>query len=72
MDSVKKPKNFLTRHYPAPTVKSCGKNRYATRAEAETVAAEQETIFAREELHLHVYHCAMCGGWHLTKRERTD
>lgn len=29
---------------------------------------QQELMFASEGLKLKVYHCAFCGGWHLTKR----
>lgn len=52
---------------PAPTLRSCGKNRYNSEAEAKMVAGEQELRFASQGLKLKVYHCSFCGGWHLTK-----
>ena len=52
---------------PAPPQRSCGKNRYNSKREAEEVAMQQELMFASEGLKLRVYHCAFCGGWHLTK-----
>lgn len=51
---------------PAPRQKCGGKNRYTTRQEAELVAEQQMLLFASEGLRLYVYHCAYCGGWHLT------
>ena|GEM_PF-1571007 len=60
-------KKNLLKVLPADRQKSCGKNRYNSRQEAETVAREQEIINASEELKLEVYHCALCGGWHLTR-----
>jgi len=54
---------------PAAPAKSCGKNRYNSRNEAEKVAREQELIFANQNLKLNIYHCALCGGWHLTKND---
>jgi len=56
---------------PASREKSCGKNRYTSRTEAEKIAHEQELIFANKDLHLEVYFCANCGGWHLTSRKNT-
>lgn len=56
---------------PSPPQKSCGKNRYSSKREAETVAREQEIIFASDDLELKVYLCASCSGWHLTRREIT-
>jgi hypothetical protein len=53
---------------PAPPQKSCGKNCYKSRQEADAVAREQEIIFARDDLELKSYHCVSCGGWHLTRR----
>jgi len=53
---------------PAKPEKSCGKNRYKSRAEAELVADEQEIIFAHNDLKLKAYLCADCGGWHLTQK----
>ena len=57
---------------PRQPEKSCGKNRYATRAEAETVAAQQMLIFAnlQSDLELSVYKCGFCGGWHLTSHRK--
>lgn len=52
---------------PAPVQKSCGKNRYNSEREAREVADQQELLFANKGLKLKVYHCMMCGGWHLTK-----
>jgi hypothetical protein len=57
---------------PAPTQKSCGKNCYKSRQEADAVAREQEIIFACDDLKLKSYRCAACGGWHLTKLEKTN
>ncbi len=57
---------------PAPIAKSCGKNRYHSCAEAKKVAREQEMLFSSSDLKLKVYHCPMCGGWHLTKRVQDD
>jgi predicted RNA-binding Zn-ribbon protein involved in translation (DUF1610 family) len=56
---------------PPPAQKSCGKNRYRSKREAEAVASEQEIIFASQDLELTVYLCPDCGGWHLT-RQRAD
>ena len=53
----------------AVTPKSCGKNRYKSKQEAETVGREQEIIFASENLQLKVYLCSSCGGWHLTRKK---
>jgi hypothetical protein len=51
--------------------RSCGgKNRYATKREAELVAREQEMRDLRQELRIEVYRCVYCGGWHLTSREK--
>jgi hypothetical protein len=52
---------------PTKVAQSCGKNRYNSKVEAEQVAAEQEIIFAADDLKLSVYLCSNCGGWHLTK-----
>ncbi|MDR0956971.1 MAG: hypothetical protein LBM09_00090 [Candidatus Nomurabacteria bacterium] len=54
---------------PAKPNRSCGKNRYNSEREADIVAREQELIFANQNLHLHSYFCAFCGGWHLTNRQ---
>jgi hypothetical protein len=51
----------------APTAKSCGKNCYISRDEANAVAREQEIIFAGDDLRLKAYRCASCGNWHLTR-----
>lgn len=56
---------------PVSTAKSCGKNRYKSKREAETVAREQEIIFAGQDLELTAYLCPNCNGWHLT-RQRVD
>ncbi|MDO4271528.1 MAG: hypothetical protein Q4C83_00900 [Candidatus Saccharibacteria bacterium] len=53
---------------PMPVPRSCGKNRYTSEQEAQLVADQQEIIFSNQGLKLRVYHCAFCGGWHLTKR----
>ena len=53
---------------PAPTRRSCGKNRYNSEREARVVADQQELLFANQGLRLKVYHCSFCGGWHLTKQ----
>ena len=53
---------------PAPTRRSCGKNRYNSEREAREVADQQELLFANQGLLLKVYHCSFCGGWHLTKQ----
>lgn len=52
---------------PLPTPRSCGKNRYSSRSEAESVAESLELQDLTRELRLRVYHCMLCGGWHLTK-----
>ena len=52
---------------PAPPQKSCGKNCYKSREEAEIVAREQEIIFETNDLKLKVYRCANCNSWHLTR-----
>lgn len=52
---------------PTKPIRSCGKNRYSSKIEAEQIAAEQEIIFASDNLKLSVYLCSNCGGWHLTK-----
>jgi hypothetical protein len=52
---------------PTPPQKSCGKNRYNSKEEADTVAREQEVIFSQNDLKLKSYRCSSCGGWHLTK-----
>ena len=49
--------------------RSCGKNRYPSKKEAEAIAEEQEIIFANQDLELKVYLCANCGGWHLTRKK---
>lgn len=49
--------------------RSCGKNRYRTKKEAEAVAIEQEIIFANQDLELAAYLCSSCGGWHLTRQK---
>jgi len=59
-------KKNLLKILPADRQKSCGKNRYDSRQEAEIVAREQEVLDQLDELRLKVYHCALCGGWHLT------
>lgn len=54
-----------------PAQKSCGgKVRYAHKHEAEQAA--EEVMIIEPELHLRVYKCAHCGGWHLTKAQPTD
>ncbi|MFZ2560685.1 MAG: hypothetical protein WAW91_03635 [Candidatus Nanoperiomorbaceae bacterium] len=59
---------------PRKTERACGKNRYATRVEAETVATQQMIIFANSQpdLKLSVYKCGFCGGWHLTSHRGND
>ncbi|MCL2451332.1 hypothetical protein FWD20_00380 [Candidatus Saccharibacteria bacterium] len=57
---------------PPKPVKSCGKNCYQSRQEADAVAREQETIFAGDDLRLKSYHCSSCGKWHLTRKSGTD
>lgn len=52
---------------PAPTQRSCGKNKYNSEREAEDVARAQELNDLTGQLRLRVYHCMFCGGWHLTK-----
>lgn len=59
-------RNNLVIILPNPD-KSCGKNRYNSKKEAETVAEEQEIIFAKDDLKLKVYLCPSCSGWHLTR-----
>lgn len=61
-------KTNLRQILPRQIERACGKNRYATRAEAEMVAAQQMLIFANSQpdLKLSVYKCGFCGGWHLT------
>lgn len=53
---------------PLEVAKSCGKNRYKSKAEADTVAREQELARLDFSLELKSYHCMFCGGWHLTKK----
>jgi hypothetical protein len=57
---------------PIKPEQSCGKNRYNSKQEAETIAREQELIFAHEDLKLKTYHCAHCGGWHLTRSVKDE
>ncbi len=52
-----------------PIQKSCGKNRYKSKTEAEAVAREQGIIFANQDLKLTAYLCPNCGGWHLTRQK---
>jgi hypothetical protein len=59
-------KKFLI---PEPPVKSCGKNRYSSREEADMVARQQEILFAANDLKLKSYFCGDCGGWHLTREK---
>jgi len=47
-----------------------GKNCYSSKHEAETVKAEQEIM--KPELELSVYHCHLCGQWHLTRNSRAQ
>ena len=47
-------------------VMDCGKKRYATKYEAERVAAHQK--LENRAPNLRVYRCPDCGGWHLTKQ----
>lgn len=54
---------------PLDHSRSCGKNRYKSKKEAEAVAREQEIIFANQDLELAVYLCSNCGGWHLTRKK---
>lgn len=53
---------------PAEPTRSCGKNRYASKREADIVAEQQQLIFANSGLKLAAYHCSFCGGWHLTSK----
>lgn len=47
---------------------SCGrKNRYPTRADAESVAIRQTV---RSGTRVTCYRCELCGGWHLTSHPR--
>ncbi|HET8690184.1 MAG TPA: hypothetical protein VFL81_02005 [Candidatus Saccharimonadales bacterium] len=62
-----KPRHHLNFVKPA----TCGgKNRYPTRAQAEAVKTEQETI--DPELELKIYRCIGCGDWHLTRAVRSQ
>lgn len=46
----------------------CGKKeRYDSRAEAETVALRR---MIDSDISLRVYHCPICDGWHLTHTEK--
>jgi len=67
MSVMSRRKSFI----PATVQKSCGKNRYNSRKEAETVASEQEILFNQENLELKAYRCSSCGGWHLTRNDAT-
>lgn len=59
---ARKPPVFL----PADRLRCCGKNRYASRFEAEQVAEEQ--MLLTEGLLLTIYACTCgCGDWHLTR-----
>jgi hypothetical protein len=60
---MRKAKPFV----PVKPRKSCGKNRYKSREEADNVAREQEIVFYSDDLRLKSYSCANCGGWHLTR-----
>jgi len=51
---------------PAVQPQCCGKNRYASRHQAQQVAEEQ--MLLTQGLMLTVYACTCgCGGWHLTR-----
>lgn len=64
----KRQENMAEQREAAMRHKACGsKNRYATRIEAEGVAAESE---AYSHTKLYVYRCAYCNGWHLTSHPR--
>jgi hypothetical protein len=60
----------LVHRLPAVPKQCGGKNVYRSRVEAETVAREQELLSSLREpdVRLDVYHCALCGGWHLTSK----
>ena len=59
---TRKPRIFV----PKAPARCCGKNRYASKTEAQRVAEEQ--MLLREGLKLDVYACLCgCGGWHLTR-----
>ena len=57
-----------TKDYGISGHNQCGKKeRYGSRAEAETVALRR-TI--ESDTYLRVYKCPICGGWHLTHTEK--
>lgn len=50
------------------TPQMCGeKRRYASQAEAQKVAEEQQLL--HPGLKLAIYKCISCGGWHLTRHQ---
>ncbi|MCL2280738.1 hypothetical protein FWC31_02525 [Candidatus Saccharibacteria bacterium] len=52
---------------PERPPRSCGKNRYRSREEADAAGRDQEFLFMADDLKLKSYRCVTCGSWHLTK-----
>ncbi len=44
---------------------TCGKKRYPSQKKANK--AKKKTMRFQPDLHLAVYHCEECGGYHLSK-----
>ncbi len=61
--------DLRTRHDTAYAVwRACrSKVRHRTRAKALRAASKAA---AARHMHLHVYQCQWCNGWHLTSQER--
>ena len=60
------PQKHKLRHTGPSKPQLCGGKRcYKTRTDADIVKTEQEII--NPELTLNIYHCTMCGNYHLTR-----
>lgn len=60
----------MTRRYGVSGHRQCGKKmRYPSEESANVVALRRGI---ESGVHLRVYRCPLCGGWHITHTERID
>lgn len=63
-------RNNTQSHQPFRFISSCDTKR-RFRTEREAIAAAEYQMLIKPTLELSVYKCEQCGGWHLTRQQKT-